>query len=369
MPQEGYWTTNLLDASLAAGDTELTFQVSDRTVSGGRAWARRRYPFRNGQDDEDTGAEPRTLAYTVPLFRDVDEDDYPNLFFDLIELFESDEHLGRATLTDPEFGPLLVRLVDYAWSTDGKQRDGGELKLTFETLGDENATILTVHSGDAADASEDAAAVDDAIADAGQTPVQSASKMKDAGVPLSGTELTVLGLSASFGANVGLVPGVSVDVVSVPGEQSTTSVTSTSGFGASTVEDDDVRLLSALATRFQERITTGVLRTSDEIGAELDVLLARIACVRDDATMTAEQRWPLIRATSRLMTTVRRIAESTFKDLPRVIDYEVTAEQSAVEVAAKLYADPNRAQDIIDLNPSLSPDFYGAGTVLVVPLE
>lgn len=374
MAQSGYWPTNLLDATLQAGDVELTFPVEDRHVKGGRAWARRRYPFRNGQEDEDTGAEPREIVYTVPLFRDVDEEHYPNLVNDLIEFFESDTVRGRATLTDPEFGPLLVRLVDYGWNTTSKERDGGKLQLTFETLGRELITLLTTRGAarSSTSAEDDATRVDDALADAGKKPTDSAKKMKEKGVPLTGTEILALGLSASFSANVGLSAGVSIIAPAIPAPVSfTTTVTSSSGFGPTTVDDDEVRLFTALAMRFQSRIEAGDITSADEIGAELDTMLARIAAVREDAAASAdpESGYGVLVATARLMATISRIAERAFQDAPLVVEYEVRAEQSAVEIAVALFGDPNRVQDVINLNPALSPDFYQPGTVLVVPLE
>ncbi len=376
MPQHGYWTSSLLDARIQAGDFDLSFPVSERQVSGGRAWARRRYPFRSGQSDEDTGGDPRTISYVVPLWRDVNEEDYPNLFLGLVEVFESDEVKGRATLHDPELGPMPVRLIDYAWSTDPKERDGGNLKLNFETLGS-TADIATAGSQNNSDetsssASSDADAVDDALADAEKTPTESATKMREAGVPITGTELLALGLSESFAVNIGLSPGITTQIPQAPPRsQFTTSVSSSTGFGPTTIPDNEVRLFTALATRFESRLQTGAIATADEIGAELDTLLERIAAVRNDADITSNPRVgaPVLAATSRLMSTLTKLAENAFRDAPLVVDYELTGEQSAVEVAVALFGDPNRVYDIIQLNPSVSPDFYPNGTILVVPIE
>ncbi len=367
MPQTGYWTTNLIDARLTAGDVDITFPISDRTVNGRRAWARRRYPFRNGQSDEDTGLDPREIGYTVPLYRDVNEEHYPNTFHDIIELFESDEARGRATLTDPEFGPLPVRLVDYGWHTNAEKRDGGELRLTFETLGHDAFTILTSRGagGDAVSASEDAARVDDALANAGQAPTDTARKMASQGVPLTGTELRDLGLSVTFAANIGLSVGVDIDAEIVAG--GVTSVSASTGFQP-VAATDEVRLVSGLVSRFQERVQQGVLESADEIASELDVLLGRLGAARD-VDGSASAVWPVLAATSRLMTTVRRVAEHAFHAAPLVVDHEVGSPLSAVEIAVQLYGDPFRVQDVIDLNPSVSPDFLLAGTVLTVPME
>ena len=375
MAQAGYWTTNLIDASLSAGDTELTFPVSSRQVEGGRDWASRKFPFRNGQSDEDTGARPRALTYTVPLFRDVEEEHYPNTMFDLVEFIESDEVKGRATLTDPEFGSLPVRLTGYSWNTESVRRDGGELRLTFETLGDENFTIITVEgSGDgaAADASVEAAAVDDALAESGKKPTDTALTLKDAQVALSELERLELGLSASFSANIGLSLGVNITVPQVPALATfTTTVKSTSGFGAQTVADNEVRLFTAMVDRFQKMVERGDLRSVDEIAAETDVLMARVAAVRNDPTLNtdSEKGWAVYESTAQLMGAIQRVAMRAFQDVPLVLDYVLTRELSAFEVAVLLFSDPTRVQDVIDLNPSVSPDFLPKGTTLIVPLE
>lgn len=380
MAQEDYWTTHLLEAQLQAGELgelDLTFPVQDRDVSGGRAFARRRYPFRNGQGDEDTGLDPRILIYTVPLFRAVDEEEYPDLFNDLIEAFESDSWKGRATLTDPEFGPLPVRMVSYEWGATSKEREGGVLRMTFETLGlDETFSLLSIEGSGTEPASNDsteaATKTDDALADAGKTSKGSAAKMRSAGVALDEVERVALGLSAAFSANVGLAPGISITVPAAPSPASfTTSVTSSSGFGPTTVDDDEVRIFSALVARFESRLDSGELRTADEIGAELDTLRARIEAVRDDPDLTEhpEFGWPVLRATSRLLSAVTQRAQGVFADAPRVVDFEVPSEMCAVEVAVEVFGDPSRTQEIIDLNPSVSPDFLAAGTLLAIPLD
>ncbi len=374
MAQNDYWTENLLEASLQAGDIEIVFEISERTVSGGRAWARRRYPFRNGQTDEDTGGEPRTINYSIPLFRAVDDEDYPGRFNDLIELFESDEHLGRATLNDPEFGPLLVRLVEFQWTTESKTREGGELKVSFETL--EQQTIgrwgarETTRTNDPA---SDADGLDSALADQQQKPVDTAKTMKDAGVPITGTEAVALGLSDSFAINIGLVD-VTAPVATL-GEQQpapvgfTRRVSTSTGFGSTTIEDDEVRLFTLLAQRFVTRVQQEELVSADEIGAELDTHLARVESVRAAASLDPSTGWPIIAAASKLSGSLMRFADNAFRNAPIVIDYELRAELSAVEVAVELFGDPNRAQEIIDMNPSVSPDFYPRGTLLAVPLE
>lgn len=375
MPQSGYWTTNLIDASLDAGSTRLEFPVSERKVNGGRDWASRKFPFRNGQSDEDVGARPRDLTYVIPLFRDVDEDHYPNAFFDLVEFVESDEAKGRATLTDMEFGPLPVRMTGYAWRTSAKERDGGQLELTFETLGDENFTILTAGGGgtpDDADATAAAAELDSALADAGVTPKDTATTLKQNQVAITEIERLELGLSQTFAANVGLAPGVTFTVPQVPASSEfTTTVTSSTGFAPTTVADDEVRIFTDLTERFQNRIETGDLRSADEIGAELDRMLTRVGSIRDnqDLIKNPDVGWPVFEASSRLMAALQEVGANAFSNTPLVVDYELTRELSALEVAVILFSDPNRVQDVIDLNPGLSPDFFPKGAVLVVPLE
>lgn len=374
--QPGYWTTNLMDATLQAGEQELVFPVSERQVDGGRDWAARRYPFRNGQSDEDVGARPRSLQYTVPLWRDVEEEQYPNLFNDLVEFIESDTHKGRATLIDLEFGPLPVRMTGYSWGTTGKQRDGGELRMTFETLGDENFTLLTVEGSGANEevrASDEAANLDQSLADAGKTPKDNAAKLKEKKVAITETERLELGLSQTFSANVGLAAGVNVTIPQVPAlaDAFTTTVQASTGFAPTTVADDGVRVFTQLVERYEERVSTGAIVDADEVATETDTLLARIAAVRDDTTLTAdpEKGWPVFNACSRLAAAVQRIADRAFLDAPRVVDYTLTKEQSAFEVAVALFEDPARVADIIELNPGLSPDFYPRGTQLIVPLD
>ena len=375
MAQPGYWTTNLLDASLQSGDEELFFPVADRNVDGGRDWASRKYPFRDGQSDEDTGGRPRSLTYSIPLFRGVEEDHYPNGMNDLVEFVESAEHRGRAVLTDPEWGPLDVRMTGFTWVTNSKQRDGGELQLTFETLTDRVLGVSPVDGNGSttqADAAAEADALDSALADADVEPKDTAGAWKAAGVPITETERIELGLSETFAANIGLAPGVTVSIPTAPAVASfSTTVTSTSGFGPTTVADDEVRPFSAVVGRFQDMVERGDLERADEIAAELDRIVARAGAVRDDTTLTSspEKGWPVFAASSALIAAAQRVAARAFRDEPLVLDYTLTKESSAFEVAVELFSDPSRVQDIITLNPSLSPDFYDRGAALIVPLE
>jgi len=370
MGQTGYWTTNLIDVSLAAGETEIVFPLADRQMGGGRDWASRKFPYRNGQEDEDTGARPRDISYSIPLFRDVEPEHYPSTMNDLVEFFESDEVKGRATLTDPEFGPMPVRLVSYQWSTTSKERDGGRLELIFETLGDENPVVGSGAAGEA-DAVGDADALDTALADAGLEPKDTAEVMRDSGVAIDETERLELGLSATFSANIGLAPGVDITVPTAPALPSfTTSVVSSSGFGPTTVPDNEVRLFTALVTRFQNSIERGDLVSADEVAVEIDRLLARAAAVRtEDVLEDPETGWAVVQASSRLMASIQRVGTRAFQNTPLVVDYELTRELSAFEVAVLLFSNPSRVQEIIDLNPQLSPDFLPKGATLIVPLE
>jgi hypothetical protein len=372
-----YWNETLLDATLEAADIEVTFPIATRDVRAGRAFARRRYPYRPGQDAEDTGQNPRVINYDIPLFRDVEEEHYPDGFLSMLDLFESDEVKGRATLTDPEFGPIEVRLVEMQWRTDARERDGGQLRVSFETLGESVQTFFDPvegdSAGDQASAEEAAGKLDQALGDAGLEPKEVAGLLLDAGVPLVETELLAFGLSASFSANVGLLDtlGVVIDAQQPVQVENARSVDASTGFAPEVIDDDDVSLFVLLADAFSDAVGSGTLIGSDEIGAALDTFRARCGAVRGATELLTdpELQWPVLESSARLITAATRIAQQAVRDGPLVVDLTLNGEQSAIEVAASQLGDPYRVQEVLDLNPTVSPDFLPAGRVVTVPME
>lgn len=139
MPQ--YWEQNLLSATL--GYVELP--IGDRQVKLGRNFARNVFPYRNGQGVEDLGRKVYLFTLTVPLFRGMDPEHYPDTYLRLLAIIEDDELRGEVEYVDPEFGPLDVKIVDYDWHTVAERRDGGVLTITLEERGFDTSVLDSIN--------------------------------------------------------------------------------------------------------------------------------------------------------------------------------------------------------------------------------
>lgn len=132
-----YWEDNLLEGSIGYVEVPIT----DRKVGMGRNWVRTQIPYRNGQGGEDTGRKAYTFNLTLPLYRGVKEEYYPDAYQRLIALLEDPDARGEVEYVDPEFGPLNVKIVDYDASTPSDKRNGVTLTVVLEELGFDSSLL------------------------------------------------------------------------------------------------------------------------------------------------------------------------------------------------------------------------------------
>lgn len=137
MAETDYDADNLLEASL----NYVEFPIGERSVRTGRNFARYTYPYRSGQGVEDLGRKVYIFALTIPLFRGVSEEHYPDTYQRLIAIVEDDELRGEVEYVDPEFGPVQVKITDCDWQTVAGKRNGGVLTITLEELGFEGSLL------------------------------------------------------------------------------------------------------------------------------------------------------------------------------------------------------------------------------------
>ena len=67
-----------------------------------------------------------------------------------------------------------------------------------------------------------------------------------------------------------------------------------------------------------------------------------------------------------LLDAVAAIAEEVIQRQVRIVDHVTTGRTSVFEIAAKLYGDRKRAEEILQNNPQLRPLFIPPGTVFRV---
>lgn len=320
----------LLTASLGPSDNSspaIEFPVGRRTVSGGRTGAARKYPFRNGQDYEDISQDPRIYNYTVPLFEDVDASHYPSTYLKLIEFIDGDAARGQAELTDPEHGPVPVRMMPWQWETDPMRRNGGVLTMTFETIGDD----VTLFRDDAiftptAQADISAADLDQQLANAGATPAEMDEAFEAGGAGLTAAEKVA-------------------------------------GVGASASR------FATLLTRFREEIE--VPTDGSDVSATVDLMRRRIELGMSVPSVSSDPviGWPMLFSGNVLMSAVTDLGQQAFRDAPRVYDHKVErAGTSMYALSVELLGSVSRVGELIQLNPGVPANFVPEGTVIIVPL-
>ncbi|MEQ8886215.1 MAG: DNA circularization N-terminal domain-containing protein, partial [Sandaracinaceae bacterium] len=192
------WPDILHEASLGG----ITFPVARRRLRGGRAFASRQYPYRDGQTVEDTGREPYAFSLDVPLFASVDPSHYPDTADALRLLLEDGEDLGEVEYVDPFLGPLRVKLAGYDEDMDAQRRDGVTVRLDLEEIDPvEGGLFRVLANPDAESEARSAAAdADDALSGAGLSEEDVSAILDAAGVP---REAGAADAAASEGGAVG----------------------------------------------------------------------------------------------------------------------------------------------------------------------
>lgn len=303
------WDEILQDASLDG----LVFPVADRSVNGGRDFARRKYAFHDGQFTEDTGRQARVYTYTVPLFADIDESHYPDLYELLMGKLDEG---GVMELIDPEDGPVMVRPAPHSWTTSPNQRNGGILALTFEEEGNQSIQWIARPSaiGGASDMLQSAARLDDAVAAAGLTFDDLAKAWAKVGAALDAAE-------EGIGSIAEAVEAAMPDTTAI--EQAASQV---------------------------DRMNRRIEET--------------IKLVRNAPASVAS---PIRQSGEVLLAAFRAHAARQAEAALRVVEYVVPARATSHQISRSLYGTPERAAEIRKLNRRGNALYFEQGDVILVP--
>lgn len=296
----------------------VVFPVGSRSISGGRAFARRRYPFRDGQATEGTGREPYKFSLGVPLFADVDPEHYPSVYEQLRAQLDDPDVSGRMEYVDPELGPINVQVVDWTWKQTAEQRDGGLFDIDLEEVSFDDAVFSTRSIDDRGAASLAAELVDTTLEDVGISNADVSAALADAGVPVSDGEPLL--------------------------------------DGAPTV---------SLLDGFTDTLDDGALE-ADALASSVDTLRIRLGAIGDLPALGTIDGWPAIQALSRLTAAVSDIAAAALASTVPVVFYAVPDSMSAFEIAVALYGDGARGEEVMRRNPSRDGLSYRPGTQLRV---
>lgn len=314
-----YWAENLQVASFAG------IGFPSRTVErqGGRSKVRHRYPYRDGQDVEDTGREPYAWTIEIPLFAGMSPVEngrplYPDTYELLRFAFDEPETLGEGEYIDPELGPFNVAVISHTWRASADARNGGVYTLQLEEVADDPFPYsLAAGSGTKTDALATAAEIDAAIGDA------------------------------------------------VP-EEEIAEAWSSDGVGVDSFDPGELFVNTVDA--FFEAIEDAAL-AADDVAAYVDRVRYRIDRVLRFDAMREGSRWSIVASLNRLSDTISRAGEEAQSSRPTIVDFVVPWVMGADEIALQLYGDVSRSAEIVRRNPSRNPNAYQAGRVLKVQSE
>jgi prophage DNA circulation protein len=304
----------LNDASLGG----IVFPVGARNISGGRAFARRRYPFRDGQSTEGTGREPYKFSLTVPLFVDVDPSHYPDVYEALRAQLDEPDLSSRIEYVDPELGPLFVQVVDWTWKQTAEQRDGGRFEIELEEVSFDDFVFSTRVQDDRGAADLAAEIVDTTLEDVGVSDADVISALAAVGAPLGDGEA--------------FDPGAAT---------------------------------AGLLGNFTSALDDGVL-AADELATRLDTLRLRLEAIGSLPELGTVAGWPAVQALSQLTAAVTQVADAALAASVPVVYYDVTESMSAWEIAVALYGDGERGEEVLRRNPSRESLCYRPGAQLRV---
>lgn len=306
----------------------LELPVASVRRSGGFSFARQRYPFRPGQDVEDTGREPLRFTLAIPLYAGMRLEGgdalYPGRYEELMFLCVDSAQAGEVEYIDPVLGPYRVKIASFSADDNSSERDGGLFTLELEErIAEEESLRLTLSEtgGNALSrASELGEEVDAGLESRGVTKDDLAQGFKDAGYPLEGDE-------------VGWAEG----------EVFSSAVSS--GFAA---------------------LNAGALAV-DDVAAQVDRFTGRVDAVLAFDALEELESWVVRSSLVRLRETFARAAERVVvSDSRRITTYVTSGSTNLYRIAQQLYGDARQADSIARLNAIANPLAIPAGTTLRV---
>ena len=311
------WDEMLHEASFDG----IEFPVSTRRLRGGRALARRRYPNRPGQNVEDTGREPYGFEIEAPFFNGIDPELYPGRWDQLRFALDSTDTLGEAEYVDPFLGAIQAKVITWDFLEDAARRDGGILTLKLEEVSFDDVVFTVTDATDPQRLAENQAAeLDESLAaDLGVDEADLEQDFEDAGVPLTEDE-----------------------------------------------KDKPAGTLWATqVTRFSEGLEDGV-QSSLDVAARVDTLRARINVLmaRDEVQQPAGAY--AMHAATRLASALTDVGARAVKDVPPLVEHVTKTVQSVYEISTEAFGTPDRAEEILQRNPTATPLMIPAGTRLVL---
>lgn len=318
------WSEILQECKLG----DLVLPVASVSRAGGFDFARQRYPFRPGQDVEDTGRMPTTFSLRVPLFAGMrlegGDELYPARYEELLFLLNDSARAGEVEYVDPVLGTYRVKVARWNNDDTSTERDGSLFTIELEERIAEEASLRLTLSETGGNAQSRAAElgeeVDAGLEEQGVTKEALDEGFRSAGYPLEGDEKDW-----------------------PDGEVFASAVSN--GFAA---------------------LNAGALAV-DDAAAQVDRFTARVDAVLAFDALEALDAWSVRSSLVRLRETFARAAERVVSsDSRRLTTFTTQGTTSIYRIARDLYGDARQADALLRLNALANPLAIPAGTVLRV---
>lgn len=320
-PMNDYWS--VMPEAILGG---VIVPLRRRSFAGGRHAVPELFPHQPGQGMGDVGRRPLELELEVGLFRDVDEEHYPNRLHDLLVILNGDDQSEPIEYLDPFVDPMHVKVVSWTVAEEAEARNGAVVTIRMEevTLRAEASSLSVIPRQSPRSMTFRASEVLDAELDlAGITDADIEDAWADAGYPKTADEKASWPAGAAF---------------------------------------------ASASTDFFAELDRGV-RAADEVGGLVTGVLARVTSITRLPTVRAPAAFSAYEASLRLLDATASAAEEAIAAVVPVVSWTVPDTMSAIDVSFALYGVRDRDEEILRRNPTRRPWGYERGTTLRVAIQ
>lgn len=301
--------------SIKLGDLD-NLPCSSRKLGGGRARVANKYANRDGQATEDMGREPYTFELEIPLFAGVNPDHYPSMADALRSLL--DDPPEPLEYRDHELGTMNVSIGPYSSEMDPMKRDGVIFRFTVtEDELDQGSAFRVLNPQPNVEAAGEA--LDSELEEAGVSEPNATSAMDKKGV------------------------GLKVDE---------------RGYESGT-------LWTSQAARVVDAINDGIA-TAEVISATVDTIRGRVDALLSLPEMQVAGAGSAMTAAILYLDAITQLGDRALATVAIEVEERILDTVSLLDVAARLYGDEQRVEELMKRNPGVNPLFVPAGTVLIV---
>ncbi len=169
----------------------VEFDIKGRVIQGGHAFGRHHYQGRRGQDTEPTGGSPLVITIVIELFQTpAQPENYPLKYNAIANVITDVGIGGQVEYIDPLFGLLAMQVSTFTLDEQAERRNGGVITITMEERSTDalDLTVPVVGARPGPRAIATGRELDAALPSAGVFDEHMISAFSTSGYPLSGAE-------------------------------------------------------------------------------------------------------------------------------------------------------------------------------------